>query len=108
MTVDEREWLTERFQQHRSHLRAVAYRMLGSVTDAEDAVQEVWLRIASADTSGVANMRSWLTTIVGRVCLNTRRPFSVKTSSVTGGKIAAIEALIDPDRLAQLAVAIPG
>jgi RNA polymerase sigma-70 factor, ECF subfamily len=71
--VDEREWLTERFQQHRSHLRAVAYRMLGSVTEVDDALQEAWLRIRDQDPANVENMQAWLTTIVGRVCLNMLR-----------------------------------
>ncbi len=73
MTTDEREWLTERFQQHRLHLRAVAYRMLGSVSEADDALQEAWLRIRDQDPGHVENMRAWLTTIVGRVCLNMLR-----------------------------------
>jgi RNA polymerase sigma factor (sigma-70 family) len=73
LTVDEREWLTERFQQHRSHLRAVAYRMLGSVPEADDALQEAWLRIRDQDPANVENMQAWLTTIVGRVCLNMLR-----------------------------------
>jgi RNA polymerase sigma factor (sigma-70 family) len=71
--MEEREWLTERFQQHRSHLRAVAYRMLGSVSAADDAVQEAWLRIRDQDPESVENMRAWLTTVVGRVCLNMLR-----------------------------------
>src|SRR5919204_2573736 len=71
--MDEREWLTERFQQDRSHLRAVAYRMLGSVSEADDALQEAWLRIRGQDPRSVENMQAWLTTIVGRVCLNMLR-----------------------------------
>jgi RNA polymerase sigma-70 factor, ECF subfamily len=71
--VDEREWLTERFEQHRPHLRAVAYRMLGSVSDSDDAVQEAWLRIRDRDPGVVENMQAWLTTVVGRVCLNMLR-----------------------------------
>ena len=71
--MDERECLTERFQQHRSHLRAVAYRMLGSVSEADDALQEAWLRIRDQDPESVENMQAWLTTVVGRVCLNTLR-----------------------------------
>jgi RNA polymerase sigma factor (sigma-70 family) len=71
--VDEREWLTERFERHRPHLRAVAYRMLGSVSEADDAVQEAWLRIRDQDPQGVENMQAWLTTVVGRVCLNVLR-----------------------------------
>ena len=61
------------FEQHRPHLRAVAYRMLGSVSEADDALQETWLRIRDRDPEGVENMRAWLTTVVGRVCLNMLR-----------------------------------
>jgi RNA polymerase sigma factor (sigma-70 family) len=71
--VDEREWLTERFQQHRPHLRAVAYRMLGSVSEADDALQEAWLRIRDQHPESIENMQAWLTTVVGRVCLNMLR-----------------------------------
>ena len=71
--MDEREWLTERFEEHRRHLSAVAYRMLGSVTEAEDALQEAWLRIRDQDPRAVDNMQAWLTTVVGRVCLNMLR-----------------------------------
>jgi RNA polymerase sigma factor (sigma-70 family) len=76
--MDEREWLTERFVQHRGHLRAVAYRMLGSVSEAEDALQETWLRIRDEDPASVENMQAWLTTIVGRVCLNALRSRSAR------------------------------
>jgi RNA polymerase sigma factor (sigma-70 family) len=65
--------LSELFEENRSHLRAVAYRMLGSTTDAEDAVQEVWLRLSRSDTSGVENLRAWLTTVVARLCLDVLR-----------------------------------
>src|SRR5215469_1730488 len=67
------EWLAAAFEQHRDHLRAVAYRLLGSVTDAEDAVQDAWLRLTSADTSEVENLGGWLTTVVARVALNMLR-----------------------------------
>jgi RNA polymerase sigma-70 factor (ECF subfamily) len=70
VTVDEPEWLAQRFEAHRGHLRAVAYRMLGSLSEADDAVQEAWLRLSRADASGVENLGGWLTTIVARVCLN--------------------------------------
>ncbi len=72
--MDERNWVTERFEHHRAHLRAVAYRMLGSVSEADDALQEVWLRIRDHDPTSVENMQAWLTTIVGRVCLNLDSP----------------------------------
>ncbi|GAA5105970.1 sigma-70 family RNA polymerase sigma factor [Nocardia iowensis] len=66
----EQDWLSERFTEHRGHLHAVAYRMLGSPGEAEDAVQETWLRVSRADTGQVENLAGWLTTIVARVCLN--------------------------------------
>lgn len=65
--------LTESFEDHRDHLRGVAYRMLGSLTEADDALQEAWLRVSRADGDGIANMRGWLTTVVARVCLNMLR-----------------------------------
>jgi RNA polymerase sigma factor (sigma-70 family) len=71
--MDERAWMARRFEEHRSQLRAVAYRMLGSLTDADDAVQEAWLRLSRADTHDVENLRAWLTTVVARVCLNVLR-----------------------------------
>ena len=71
--VDDREWLTERFEEQRARLRAVAYRMLGSASEADDAVQEAWLRLDRADTGGVDNLAGWLTTVVARVCLNMLR-----------------------------------
>ena len=71
--MDEREWLTERFEENRTRLRAVAYRMLGSLSEADDAVQEAWLRLSRADTTSVENLPGWLTTVVARVCLNMLR-----------------------------------
>jgi len=67
------EQLADQFEEHRAHLRAVAYRMLGSASDAEDAVQEGWLRLSRTDVSSVENLRAWLTTVVARVCLDTLR-----------------------------------
>ena len=67
------DWLAERFEEHRTHLRAVAYRMLGSINEADDAVQETWLRLSRSDTNGVENLGGWLTTVVGRVCLDMLR-----------------------------------
>jgi len=71
--VDTPDWATAEFQAHRAHLRAVAYRMLGSVAEADDAVQEAWLRLSRTDASDVRNMRAWLTTVVSRVCLDMLR-----------------------------------
>ena len=67
------ERLAEQFEEHRPHVRAVAYRMLGSVSEAEDAVQEAWIRLSRTDVSGVDNLRGWLTTVVARVCLDMLR-----------------------------------
>src|SRR3954447_24753210 len=72
--MDERDELADGFEAHRSHLRAVAYRMLGSVNDADDAVQEAWLRLNWSDTSTVENLGGWLTTVVARVSLDMLRP----------------------------------
>ncbi len=71
--MDEQEWLAERFEEHRSRLRAVAYRMLGSLSEADDAVQDAWLRVSRADASEVENLGGWLTTVVARVALNMLR-----------------------------------
>jgi RNA polymerase sigma-70 factor (ECF subfamily) len=71
--MDENAWLALRFEEHRAHLRGVAFRMLGSMPDADDAVQEAWLRLSRADASEVENWRAWLTTVVARVCLNVLR-----------------------------------
>jgi RNA polymerase sigma factor (sigma-70 family) len=67
------EWLAQRFEKNRTHLRAVAYRMLGSISEADDALQETWLRLSRSDTSEVENLGGWLTTVVGRVCLDMLR-----------------------------------
>ena len=71
--MDEQDWLAQRFEEHSSHLRAVAYRMLGSLSEADDAVQEAWLRLSRSETSGVENLGGWLTKVVGRVCLDMLR-----------------------------------
>jgi RNA polymerase sigma factor (sigma-70 family) len=71
--MDEREWLAERFEEHRTRLRAVAYRMLGSLSEADDAVQEAWLRLSRSNADEVENLGAWLTTVVGRVSLNMLR-----------------------------------
>jgi RNA polymerase sigma factor (sigma-70 family) len=71
--MHEHDWLAERFEENRPHLRAVAYRVLGSVSEADDAVQETWLRLSRSGTGGVENLGGWLTTIVARVSLNMLR-----------------------------------
>src|SRR4029079_13441704 len=67
-TVKTQEQLADQFEEHRTHLRGVAYRMLGSMTEADDAVQDAWLRLSRADTSDVTNLRGWLTTVGRRIC----------------------------------------
>lgn len=71
--MDEQEWLADRFEQHRGHLRAVAYRMLGSLSEADDAVQDSWVRLSRSGANDVENLRAWLTTVVARICLNMLR-----------------------------------
>lgn len=71
--MNEHGWLAERFEEHRAHLRAVAYRMLGSLTEADDAVQDARLRVSQAEASEIERLGAWLTTIVARVCLNMLR-----------------------------------
>ena len=104
--MQDQDWLAERFEANRAHLRGVAYRMLGSVTEADDAVQEAWIRLSRTDTSEVDNLRAWLTTVVGRVCLNmlrsrrTRREASLETH--VPDPIVSPEAGIDPEQEALL------
>jgi RNA polymerase sigma factor (sigma-70 family) len=71
--MNEREYLAERFEEHRTHLRAVAYRMLGSLSEVDDAVQEAWLRLSRADATSIDNLGGWLTTVVAHVCLDMLR-----------------------------------
>jgi RNA polymerase sigma factor (sigma-70 family) len=105
--MNDHDWLAERFEEHRAHLRAVAYRMLGSVSEAEDAVQESWLRLSRSDTSEVVNLRAWLTTVVGRVSLNmlrsrrSRREESLDTH--VPDPIVARDGGSDPEREAEMA-----
>lgn len=103
--MDERDWLTERFQAHRPQLRAVAYRMLGSLAEADDAVQEAWLRLAHVHARGIDNLGGWLTTVVARVCLNTlqarRREEPLETW--VPDPVVSSEDAIDPEQQALLA-----
>ena len=80
-------WLAERFEEHRSRLRAVAYRMLGSFDEAEDAVQEAWIRFSAAGADEVVNLGGWLTTIVTRVCLNALRARAARPESLAGSRV---------------------
>lgn len=82
--LHERDRLAERFEEHRAHLRAVAFRILGSHAEAEDAVQDAWLRVGRAGADGIANLRGWLTTIVARVCLNVLMARRARPASPAG------------------------
>jgi RNA polymerase sigma-70 factor (ECF subfamily) len=98
------DWLTAAFEDHRAHLRAVAYRLLGSMTDAEDAVQDTWLRLTSTDTSEVANLGGWLTTVVARVSLNILRSRRSRHEEPVGDSWpAAADEMADPALEAVLA-----
>jgi RNA polymerase sigma-70 factor (ECF subfamily) len=93
--VNDQDWLAERFEAHRGHLRGVAYRMLGSLTEADDAVQEAWIRLSRTDTSEVENLRAWLTTVVGRVALNMLR--ARKTRSEASLKTHVPDPVVSPE-----------
>ncbi|HEY2898140.1 MAG TPA: sigma-70 family RNA polymerase sigma factor [Gemmatimonadaceae bacterium] len=105
--MTDNEWLAAQFEQNRPHLRKVAYRMLGSLTEAEDAVQEGWLRLSRSDTSAVENLSGWLTTVVARVCLDALRTReSRRESSLDASDASAMPARdgeLDPEHEAQLA-----
>jgi RNA polymerase sigma-70 factor (ECF subfamily) len=105
--MDEHEWLTQQFEEKRAHLRAVAYRMLGSLSEADDAVQESWLRLNRADTSNVENLGGWLTTVVARVCLDMLRSRKSKQEepleTQSPEPVASHRARTDPEQEAVLA-----
>jgi RNA polymerase sigma factor (sigma-70 family) len=92
--VDERDWLAERFEEHRTRLRAVAYRMLGSLSEADDAVQEAWLRLSRTDADEIENLGGWLTTVVARVSLNMLRSRKVRREQPIGVQMP--EPIVDP------------
>src|SRR5438128_12074248 len=85
--MDERNFLAQRFEENRPHLRAVAYRMLGSLGEVDDAVQEAWLRLSRADTSRVDNLRGWLTTVVAHVCLDMLRSRKSRREEPLGAEL---------------------
>jgi RNA polymerase sigma factor (sigma-70 family) len=105
--MNEHELLAQRFERERTHLKAVAYRMLGSLTEADDAVQEAWLRVSRADSGGIENMRGWLTTIVARICLNTLKSRHSRAEEPLGphvpDPIVSPEDGVDPEHEALLA-----
>ena len=85
--MDERDWLAKRFQEHRPRLRAVAYRMLGSTSEADDAVQEAWVRLGRSDAGGIDNLEAWLVTVVGRVALNMLRSRKTRREEPLGARL---------------------
>lgn len=91
----EDDWLAERFEEQRARLRAVAYRMLGSAGEADDAVQDAWLRVSRADTAEVDNLAAWLTTVVARLCLNTLRRRTTRRETPLDDQRAATTASAD-------------
>jgi RNA polymerase sigma factor (sigma-70 family) len=93
--MNDQDWLAARFEANRSHLRGVAYRMLGSLTEADDAVQEAWIRLSRTDTRDVDNLQAWLTTVVGRVCLNMLR--SRKTRGETSLEVHIPDPILSPE-----------
>jgi RNA polymerase sigma factor (sigma-70 family) len=104
--VNDREWLAERFDEQRGHLRSVAYRMLGSPSEADDAVQEAWLRLSRSDTSDVQNLGGWLTTVVARVCLDMLRSRQSRREEPLEAHVSELPPLAesgaDPEREALL------
>ena len=105
--MDENEWLADRFEDHRAHLRAVAYRMLGSLTEADDAVQDTWLRLSRSGADDVENLGGWLTTIVARVCLNMLRSRTTRREEALGvhlpDPVISPPGVLQPDEEAVLA-----
>jgi RNA polymerase sigma factor (sigma-70 family) len=87
--MDQHEWLAERFEEKRGHLRGIAYRMLGSLSEADDAVQEAWLRLSRSDSTAVENLGGWLTTVVARVCLDLLRSRKSRREDPLDADVAA-------------------
>ena len=103
MTVADQGWLTERFEEDRPRLRGVAYRMLGSLSEAEDAVQEAWLRLNRIDTATVENLGGWLTTVVSRVCLDILRGRKSRREEPIDARVIEASVVRDPENEAVLA-----
>src|SRR5271165_2501830 len=105
--MDDQITLAEQFEANRTHLRAVAYRMLGSLSEADDAVQESWFRLSRSDTSGIENLGGWLTTVVARICLDMLRSrHSRREESLEAAVPESIESReegIDPEQEVRLA-----
>src|SRR5687768_13933343 len=104
--MEKQKWLAEQFEAHRDHLQRVAYRMLGSTGEADDAVQEAWLRLSRAEAAGIDNLGGWLTTVVARVCLDTLRSRKSRREEPLDGEpepAAGYQRTADPEREAELA-----
>jgi DNA-directed RNA polymerase specialized sigma24 family protein len=94
--MDEADWLAARFEEQRPQLRAVAYRMLGSLAEADDAMQNSWLRLSRADTADVGNLAGWLTTVVARECLNMLRARRIRREEPLAGTAAELQGTTAP------------
>jgi len=108
--MNDEDWLAQRFEQHRTHLRAVAYRMLGSLPEADEAVQDAWVRLSRSGAEGVENLGGWLTTVVARVCLNVLQARKVRPEQPAGLRmpdpVVSREGQVDPEQQALLADSI--
>jgi len=105
--VEDNQWFADQFEAHRPHLRAVAYRMLGSVTEADDALQEAWIRTTRSDSTTINNINGWLTTLVGRVCIDMLRARQSRRESLTGTwlpePLVSTDTTVDPEHASLLA-----
>ena len=105
--MDDHQWFADQFEAHRPHLRAVAYRMLGSVTEADDALQEAWIRTTRSDSTTINNINGWLTTLVGRVCIDMLRTRQSRRERPTGTwlpePLVSTDANVDPEHASLLA-----
>jgi RNA polymerase sigma-70 factor (ECF subfamily) len=105
--MEDKQWFADQFEAHRPHLRAVAYRMLGSVTEADDALQEAWIRTTRSDSTTINNIDGWLTTLVGRVCIDMLRARQSRRESLTGTwlpePLVSTDTAVDPEHASLLA-----
>src|SRR5262245_43871236 len=104
--MDEKNWLAQRFEENRGHMRGVAYRMLGSLSEADDAVQETWLRLSRSDANNIQNLRGWLTTVVARICLDMLRSRTARheeSMDVQMAEPVSRSAVRNPESEAQMA-----
>src|SRR6476646_2742451 len=105
--MSDRDWLAEQFEEHRAHLRRVAYRMLGTIDDSDDAVQEAWLRLSRTDSAAIENLGGWLTTVVGRVCLDMLRTRRSRREDYVGSwlpePVVAVDESTNPEDEALIA-----